>query len=99
MKRAPWKRCPLVILYAGVTAINRNGLTGNIAGLFSAKENSDRVELAGLTVSLHRNRLVSELLEVIGIQSLGRQFGVEVAGADGVNGDTGGSKLSISARP
>ena len=50
-----------------------------------------------MAVSLHRNGLFCECLEIIGIERFGRQFRIEVTRADRIDGDIGSCQFGSCA--
>jgi len=74
-------------LDAGITTVNGDVLAIDIGAGGRCEEEGAGVEFALLAIAAKRNALLRNCLEVIGIQSSGGEIGVEVAGADAVDGD------------
>ncbi len=91
-RSAVWKRSD-----AGVAAVHGDDLAGHVAGLFRAEEYGGGIQFAAVAVEGHGDGLLREVLEVFGIQGLRGQLGVEVARADGVDGDAALGQLRGSA--
>lgn len=77
----------ILMSHAGVTAVHGDGDAGDVAGGGGGQEDGGGVQLALVAVALLGDHGPGVGLEEVAVQGGAGQVGVEVAGADGVDGD------------
>ena len=80
-------------LDAGITAVNRKDCAGDVGSFFGSEKDGGGVEFAWFTIAFHRDVGFGEFLEAFGVENGLGEFGVEVAWADSVAGNSLGCEF------